>query len=146
PAQRLGEGAVVSEAARGTLLEEWRGSPPYPPWSPTPFPTAQPLRAGGGPGGVRRGVPPCSRPRHGPGPFVTEDPTLELPEPHNADGRWQGGFRTGHFDAVALRYAMRVAGGADMVALTHLDTAAAHPELRICRGYDLGGQAPARPP
>jgi adenylosuccinate synthase len=70
---------------------------------------------------------------------VTEDPTLELPEPHNQHGTWQGAFRTGHFDAVALRYAVEVSGGVDAVALTHLDAAARQP-LRVCRSYQVDGQ------
>jgi adenylosuccinate synthase len=70
---------------------------------------------------------------------VTEDPTLEVSEPHNQRGTWQGAFRTGHLDAVALRYAAEVSGGVDAVALTHLDAAARHP-LRLCRSYLIGGQ------
>ena len=37
----------------------------------------------------------CYLTRHGPEPLVTEDPTLELPEPHNGTGAWQGVFRAG---------------------------------------------------
>ena len=92
---------------------------------------------------VRLGVVRCYMTRHGPGPFVTEDPTLEIPEPHNQNGAWQGAFRTGHFDAVALRYAVEVSGGVDAVALTHLDVAARHP-LRMCRSYQVGGQRQTR--
>jgi adenylosuccinate synthase len=61
-------------------------------------------------------------------------------------GAWQGEFRTGHLDAVALRYGLEVAGGADVIALTHLDTAARHPELRVCRGYDIDGENVTRLP
>ena len=68
---------------------------------------------------------------------------LEVPEPHNQHGAWQGAFRTGHFDAVALRYAVEVSGGVDAVALTHLDTAARHP-LRVCRSYQIDGQQQTR--
>jgi adenylosuccinate synthase len=74
---------------------------------------------------------------------VTEDPTLEFPEPHNGTGTWQGAFRTGHPDAVALRYAAEVAGGVDGVALTHLDVAARH-QLRLCRAYQDGGRLMSR--
>ena len=73
--------------------------------------------------GVRLGVTRAYLTRHGPGPFVTEDPTLELPEPHDRAGQWQGPVRVGHLDAVALRYAVEACGGIDAVALTHLDTA-----------------------
>lgn len=78
--------------------------------------------------------------RHGPGPFVTEDPRLDRPEPHNRHGGWQGAFRTGHLDAVALRYALAVSGGADALAVTHLDA----PAPLVCRAYDIGDRiAPA---
>jgi len=85
----------------------------------------------------------CYLTRHGPGPLVTEDPTLEIPEPHNRHGTWQGAFRIGHPDAVALRYAAEAAGGVDAVALTHLDAAARYP-LRLCRAYQAGGRRLAR--
>ena len=51
--------------------------------------------------------------RHGPGPFVTEDPALDRRAARAAQrhGRWQGAFRVGHFDAVAQRYAVEVAAG-----------------------------------
>jgi adenylosuccinate synthase len=80
----------------------------------------------------------CSAPP-GCGPFVTEDPTLELAEPHNGLNPWQGPFRSGHLDGVAPRYAVEVAGGVDAVALTP-DTAARRPDLRICRGDAIGGR------
>src|SRR5216117_3839410 len=52
-------------------------------------------------------------------------------------------FRTGHPDAVAMRYAAEVAGGVDAVALTHLDMAARH-RLRLCRAYLADGQIVSR--
>ena len=55
-----------------------------------------------------------------------------------AGGR--GRFRAGHLDAVALRYAAEVSGGVDEIALTHLDTAARHRELRACEAYQAGGE------
>ncbi len=154
----LRTGAVVFEGAQGVLLDEWRGFHPYTTWSTTTFANAEtllaealpaealPAEAGlaetllaeAGETALRLGVVRCYLTRHGPGPFVTEDPTLELPEPHNRHGAWQGAFRVGHQDAVALRYAVEVAGGVDAVALTHLDTAARHP-LRLCRSYQVDG-------
>ena len=100
------------------------------------------LLAGTGAVASRMGVTRTYMIRHGPGPFVTEDPALALPEPHNVDGPWQGPVRQGHFDAIALQYALAVAAGADEIALTHADTAAEHDELRLCRGYDGGGPVP----
>ena len=123
------------------LLDEWRGFHPYTTWSTTTFDNAEALLAEAGMPGeaLRLGVTRAYLTRHGPGPFVTEDPTLELPEPHNQAGRWQGPVRRGHLDAVALRYAIEACGGVDAIALTHLDTAAAHAgQLKVCRAYRVG--------
>ena len=123
------------------LLDEWRGFHPYTTWSTTTFENAEALLAEAGATATRLGVTRTYQTRHGPGPFPTEDPALRLPEEHNTDGRWQGPFRAGHLDAVALRYGCEVAGGVDAVALTHLDTARRHAgELRVCRGYRIDGR------
>ena len=142
----LRQGPVVFEGAQGVLLDEWRGFHPYTTWSTTTFENAETLlRESGNEAAVTRlGVTRTYQTRHGPGPFPTEDPTLTIPEAHNANGRWQGPFRTGHLDAVALGYAAEVTGGVDAVALTHLDTAARHPQLSICRAYELGGTVVGR--
>ncbi|GIH96610.1 adenylosuccinate synthetase [Planobispora siamensis] len=130
--QLLRRRPVVFEGAQGVLLDEWHGFHPYTTWSTTTFDNALALLEGVH--AVRLGVLRTYTPRHGPGPLVTEDPDLALPEPHNGDGRWQGPFRTGHFDAVAHRYALAVAGGVDALALTHLDA----PVSRMCDSYDIG--------
>jgi adenylosuccinate synthase len=140
----LRRGPVVFEGAQGVLLDEWRGFHPYTTWSTTTFENAQTLLADSGAAGgaTRLGVTRTYQTRHGPGPFPTEDPTLPVTEPQNAAGRWQGPFRAGHLDAVALGYAARVAGGVDAVALTHLDTARhCQGKLGIGRGYLIGGAA-----
>jgi adenylosuccinate synthase len=139
----LRSGPVVFEGAQGVLLDEWRGFHPYTTWSTTTFDNAETLLAEAGETALRLGVVRTYLTRHGPGPLVTEDPTLELPEPHNRHGAWQGAFRVGHQDAVALRYAVEVTGGADALALTHLDTAARHP-LRLCRSYQVDGHTLTR--
>ncbi len=138
-ARLLRRGPVVFEGAQGVLLDEWRGFHPYTTWSTTTFANAETLLAEAGQTAVRLGVVRAYMTRHGPGPFVTEDPGLELPEPHNRRGPWQGAFRTGHFNAVAFRYAVEVAGGVDALAVTHVDTAARQP-VRLCRGYQVDGQ------
>lgn len=135
----LHAGPAVFEGAQGVLLDEWRGFHPYTTWSTTTFANAERLLAEAGETAIRLGVVRCYLTRHGPGPLVTEDPTLEIPEPHNHRGNWQGEFRAGHLDAVALRYAAEVTGGVDAVALTHLDTATQHP-LRLCTSYQIDGQ------
>jgi len=137
----LAQGPVVFEGAQGVLLDEWRGFHPYTTWSTTTFENAETLLRECGAAAIRLGVTRTYQTRHGPGPFPTEDRTLDLPERHNGDGHWQGPFRVGHLDALALGYAAEVTGGVDAVALTHLDTARrAAGRLRICRGYRLGGR------
>ncbi|TMR94181.1 adenylosuccinate synthetase [Nonomuraea basaltis] len=129
--QRLvSAGPVVFEGAQGVLLDEDWGFDPHTTWSTTTFRNAEELLDGVG--AMRLGVLRTYTTRHGPGPLVTEDPTLELPERHNAAGPWQGPFRAGHFDAVAHRYAADAAGGVDALALTHLDV----PVSRMCVAYD----------
>jgi len=141
----LRDGPVVFEGAQGVLLDEWRGFHPYTTWSTTTFENAERLLAEAGEGrpgqgaALRLGVTRTYQTRHGPGPFPTEDTALRITEPHNADGPWQGPFRVGHLDAVTLRYAVEVAGGVDAIALTHLDTARRHPELKLCHGYQIPG-------
>ncbi|WP_336214670.1 adenylosuccinate synthetase [Nonomuraea sp. LPB2021202275-12-8] len=131
----LGRGPVVFEGAQGVLLDERHGFHPYTTWSTTTFGNALDLLQGAG--AVRTGVLRTYTPRHGPGPLVTEDPALELPEPHNGAGPWQGPFRLGHFDAVAHRYALEAAGGCDGLVLTHLDA----PVSRMCVAYAGGPPA-----
>ncbi|XRQ03386.1 adenylosuccinate synthetase [Actinomadura welshii] len=142
----LRTGNVVCEGAQGVLLDEWHGFHPYTTWSTTTFANAETLLAEAGETAFRLGVLRAYATRHGPGPFVTEDPALtaDLPDPHNGAGPWQGAFRVGHLDAVALRYALDAAGGADGLAVTHLDVAGARPDLRVCRAYDMDDERVGR--
>lgn len=135
--QLLRAGPVVFEGAQGVLLDEWHGFHPYTTWSTTTFANAEALLAAAGMAGeaTRLGVLRVVTTRHGPGPLVTEDPTLELTDQYNPTNRWQGPFRFGHFDAVAHRYALDVAGGVDALALTHLDITAGQ-RLLMCDSYD----------
>lgn len=136
----LRRGPAVFEGAQGVLLDERYGFHPHTTWSTTTFANAATLLAEAGASARRLGVLRAYLTRHGPGPFVTEDPRLVRPEPHNRHGRWQGAFRVGHLDAVALRYALEVCGGADALALTHLDA----PAPLLCDAYDIGKRiAPA---
>jgi adenylosuccinate synthase len=130
----LARGRCVFEGAQGVLLDEWRGWHPYTTWSTTTFDNVAALC----PSFLRLGVVRTYTTRHGAGPLVTAAP-LDLPEAHNGVGEWQGAFRVGHFDAVAHRYAVEVAGGVDALAVTHLDAPPRVPELRICTSYDLDG-------
>ncbi|MGX6605484.1 adenylosuccinate synthetase [Micromonosporaceae bacterium Da 78-11] len=131
----VAEGPCVFEGAQGVLLDEWRGWHPHTTWSTTTFDNVAALC----PSFVRLGVVRTYTTRHGAGPFVTESPGLDLPEAHNGLGDWQGAFRVGHFDAVAHRYAVEVAGGVDALAVTHLDVPARVPGLRVCTSYEVDG-------
>ncbi|BCJ41855.1 adenylosuccinate synthetase [Actinoplanes ianthinogenes] len=132
----LADGPCVFEGAQGVLLDEWRGWHPHTTWSTTTFDNVAELC----PSFRRLGVVRTYTTRHGAGPFVTEDPGLDLPEAHNGHGEWQGAFRAGHFDAVAHRYAVEVCGGVDELAVTHLDAPLREPALRICTSYRETGR------
>lgn len=134
---------MIFEGAQGVLLDENHGFHPHTTWSTTTFANADALLDEAAFAGerTRLGVLRTYFTRHGRGPFVTEDSSLlpKLPETYN-DGRgWQGGFRVGTFDAVAARHALRVAGGVDGIALTHLDRLASLPP-HICVAYQCDGE------
>jgi adenylosuccinate synthase len=117
--------AVVFEGAQGVLLDEWHGFHPHTTWSTCTFDNALGLlRAAGHAGEVTRvGVLRTYATRHGEGPLPTERADLAhaLPELHNAGDGWQGRFRVGALDLVLARYALAACGGADALAITHLD-------------------------
>jgi adenylosuccinate synthase len=116
---------TLFEGAQGVLLDEWRGFHPYTTWSTTTFHNANSLLEEANYDGqvTRMGLLRAYSTRHGAGPFVTEDPTLTelVPDPHNLTNDWQQGFRVGHFDLVAARYAVQVSEGVDSLAITCLD-------------------------
>ena len=115
------DGWVVFEGAQGVLLDEWRGFHPYTTWSTCTFDNALELVREWGGEAHRLGVVRSYATRHGAGPFPTEQKQLQLPELHNRWGPWQEGFRNGWLDLPLLRYAKRVCGGLDGLAVTHLD-------------------------
>ena len=116
-------GRLVFEGAQGVLLDEWRGFHPHTTWSTTTPVNAQRLLAEAGvPRGYVLGLTRAYTTRHGAGPLPTEDPALlAVAEPHNGLGTYQGGWRAGHLDLVALRYAVEAIGGVDGLAVSHLD-------------------------
>jgi len=141
---------VLFEGAQGVLLDERFGFHPHTTWSSTTFANADALlnETGLDIDRKRLGVLRTYLTRHGAGPFVTEDPTLNahLPEHHNNAAGWQGRFRVGRFDAVAARYAIACAGGVDALAITHLD-ALLKLDGQVCEAYreDAADPAPSSP-
>ena len=141
-----GARAAVFEGAQGVLLDEWAGFHPHTTYSTCTFAGALDLLRAGGHAGdtVRVGVLRTYLVRHGEGPLPTEDAALRaLPEPHNADGPWQGAVRRGWPDALLARYAASACGGLDALAITHLDAIARVPAWKVCRAYRLAAPDPA---
>lgn len=125
----------VFEGAQGALLDPVYGFTPFVTKTRTTMEHALALL--NGQRATHVGVLRSYATRHGAGPLVSEDPELtrRLPEAHNHDNDWQGAMRVGWFDLVAARYALRVAGPIDAVALTHLDRLSGLPEVRVCTAY-----------
>ncbi len=136
-------GRLVFEGAQGVLLDEWRGFHPHTTWSTTTPANAQALLAQAGlPRGQVLGLTRAYTTRHGAGPLPAEDPALlTVDEPFNSAGVYQGGWRAGHLDLVALRYAVAAIGGVDGLAVSHLDVLddPAAPDVMAVQRYATDG-------
>jgi len=133
---------VIFEGAQGTLLDAVHGFFPFVTPSRTSFANALSLLNGRP--AQRLGVLRAYATRHGPGPLVSEEHslTVRLDEQHNVTNPWQGPMRVGWFDAVAARYALRIAGGIDRLALTCLDRLQGLGPLQLCHAYRYVDEAP----
>lgn len=132
---------VVFEGAQGMLLDEDYGFHPHTTWSRTDFRNVDEVlsRVGSRNECVRVGVTRSFATRHGAGPLVTEDEERRvIAGEHNGKHLWQGAFRTGSLDLVALRYAVEAAGSVDQIALTHVDMIDERCR-RACRAYSFPG-------
>jgi len=130
---------VIFEGAQGALLDEWWGFHPYTTWSTCTFENAEMLLASAGFVGhaARLGVLRTYHTRHGAGPMPTaglEWNALSADD-HNKTGPWQEGFRSGPFDMVLAHYALKIIGGCDGLAITHVDKLAARSSMPISWGY-----------
>jgi adenylosuccinate synthase len=82
--------------------------------------------------------------RHGAGPLVSFDSQLTalIQETHNSAGSdWLGEFRNGHYDLVAMRYALKVCGHFDGLMISYLDILQKFTSWQICEGYTYKGVA-----
>jgi adenylosuccinate synthase len=135
---------VLFEGAQGTLLDVDFGTYPY---VTSSHPTSGGVCSGVGVGpsmiGKVVGVVKAYTTRVGKGPFPTElnDETGE----HIRQKGFEFGTVTGRprrcgwFDAVIVRYAVRI-NGLTGIALTKLDTIADMPIVKLCVGYKLDGE------
>jgi len=134
-------GTVIFEPAQGVLLDECRGFHPYTTWSNCTLDNALTLLAEHDyQGQVHKiGITRAYGTRHGPGPFVVDNPDLsaKLPDPPSARNDWQGAFRVGWFDALAARYAIACCGQLDALAVSCLDRLKSEQCWQICTSYRL---------
>ena len=133
--------SLIFEGAQGVLIDERHGFHPYTTWSTTTFKNAlillseidykYPIE--------KIGVIRMYQTRHGAGPFVTENNNLTkiLPDTFNKYSKWQEEFRVGWLDIVMTKYALRVSGGVDSIALTHLDKMDSVPKWKLCTEYEI---------
>jgi len=135
--------AIMFEGAQGTLLDIDHGTYPYV--------TSSNATVGGictglglGPRAIDSvlGVAKAYTTRVGEGPLPTEL-TGEIGERLRESGQEFGAVtgrprRCGWYDAVAVRYAVRV-NGLDALALTKLDVLDGLPELQVCAAYRCNG-------
>jgi adenylosuccinate synthase len=137
---------AIFEGAQGVLLDEQFGFDPHTTWSTTTFANADEIldEAGLEIERFRIGVIRTYMTRHGAGPLVTSSQTLraQLDEPHNSEDGFQGGFRCGELDLVALRYAIEACRRVDALAVTHLDRLPLLPP-RVCSAYEIEGKSSA---
>jgi adenylosuccinate synthase len=138
---------ILLEGAQATLLDVDHGTYPYV--------TSSNPTAGGA--AVGAGIPPhritgvlgivrTYATRVGEGPFPTEmlDEEEDIADLIRQRGNEYGSVtrrprRCGWFDAVATRYAAEL-NGFDSVALTKLDVLDALDEIKVCVGYEIGGE------
>ncbi len=132
---------TVWEGSQGVLLDEDVGFHPYTTWSRTNGRNAyDALTKANVTDTTNIGVLRAYGHRHGPGPFPSENEIVRpfVAEPHNPTNEWQREFRVGWFDSVMTRYALKVAGRIDEVAITHVDRIAAQPQWSIVDSYAHG--------
>jgi len=135
--------SVLFEGAQGTMLDIDHGTYPYITSSST---TAGGAATGSGVAPTRihgvLGVAKAYTTRVGGGPFPTEM-IGDIAEQIRARGHEYGATtgrprRCGWFDAVVMRYAVRI-NGVDTVALTKLDVLDQCETVKVCTGYRYGG-------
>ncbi len=134
----VAEEKIVFEGAHGVLLDRTFGFYPHVTRTDTTLSGLFRTLQGCASRVTRIGVLRAYATRHGPGPFPSEDRLLSetLSDVHNLANEWQGPLRAGWLDLVALRYASKVSGGVESLALTCLDRLAGQPRIRVVVAYE----------
>jgi adenylosuccinate synthase len=116
---------VIFEAAQGVLLDERFGFHPYTTWSKTTAANAKLLleEAEVTDKPTVIGITRSYATRHGAGPFPTESQewTRKFADQNNEWNPWQEILRSGPLDLPLLKYALKINGTVDCLAVTHLD-------------------------
>ena len=132
------EKTVIFEGAQGVLLDAEYGFHPYTTWSNTTAENALEILHEMAPQAEinKVGVLRSHIVRHGPGPFPTETNVFASHiHEHNTLDDWQGNVRYGWFDTVLARYALKLVGGVDTLAVTHMDLLPKLNKWQICSAY-----------
>ncbi|HET9913515.1 MAG TPA: adenylosuccinate synthetase [Anaerolineales bacterium] len=136
-------GGLIFEGAHAALLDHDHGYYPYVAKTDTTVCPALAILDQAAFGGAVQviGVMRALGYRHGPGPFVTEDPHLAglFEERHNRANAWQGRVRYGWFDLPAIRHGISLNPRVDVLALTMLDHLAKLDQFRVCLSYEYCG-------
>lgn len=133
------ENVVIFEGAQGMLLDAEAGFHPYTTWSDCNPKNALDMILNVMPDSeiFTYGVLRSHMVRHGNGPLPTETSELDgSVSDHNHKNEWQGPVRYGWFDAMLARYALRMAGQIDALAVTHMDCAAKSGMWTFCDRYE----------
>lgn len=138
---------VIFEASQGVLLDENHGFLPNVTGSDVTSRGAHELLASIGipkENMYTLGIVRAYMSRHGAGPLVTEDANIDqyITEIHNPSTHpWQGAFRFGWFDPLAIRYAIAATGGIDGLAVTCLDQIKTLPTYKYATAYTTAAGA-----
>lgn len=133
----------IFEGAQGVLLDKDYGFYPYITKTQTTDELAKKMLQQTGADELkleRIGVIRAYGHRHGPGPFITENKSFKKRrDRYNRKNKWQGEFRVGWLDLVALRYGLDINQGVDYLAVTCLDQLSGLNKVKVCTSYDYTG-------
>lgn len=143
------KGVIVGEPSHGALLHPQFGFVPHTtqidPTSQDVLKTLQNISYGGRI--LRLGVSRSYMTRHGAGPLPSfnSDFSQTFQETHNSNDQindWLGEFRNGHYDLLAMKYAIEVSGGRKSfngLAISYMDKLADQSTWDVCVGYSYIG-------